>query len=31
MEIFSTTEMNRTKDIEKDMWFHIINDIDKIV
>ena len=31
MEIFSTTEINRTRGIEKEMWFHVINDIDKIV
>ena len=31
MEILSTTEINRTRDIEKDLWFDIINDIDKIV
>ena len=31
MEIFSTTEINRTRDIEKDMWFDIINNVDKIV
>ena len=31
MEIFSTVEIIRTIDIDKDMWFDIINDIDKIV
>ena len=31
MQIFSTTEINRTRDIEKDMWFDIIYDIDKTV